>query len=145
MIIAGTFLTGQAPQIRDGVFSVTTGVLNYVDLRVPPAQPGLEPRYFCDLHLVALMRTEPGDDGKTLGLEVSVEGPDGEPADVFAAGGDGEPRKRLRAAFSAGALENELRWIHVRLDVRNPGRHVFSATLTGGSTASVAVEFRFSS
>jgi hypothetical protein len=31
----------------------------------------------------------------------------------------------------------------VRLDVKNPGRHVFSATVTGGSTASVAVEFRF--
>ncbi|CAN5507776.1 hypothetical protein BH09ACT8_BH09ACT8_16640 [soil metagenome] len=143
MIIAGAFLTGQAPRIDDGVFTVTTGVLNFVDLRLPPTQPGVTPQFFCDLHLVALMRTEPGDDGKTLGLEVAVQDPEGEAVDVFSPGGDGVPRKRLRAAFMAGALENELRWIHVRLDLKSPGRHVFTATLSGGSTASVAVEFRF--
>lgn len=143
MIIAGTFLTGHAPQISDGAFTVTTGVLNYVDLQLPPAQPGVEPRYFCDLHVVALMRTEPGDDGRTLNLEVTVQDPEGEPSDVYAPGGDGVPRKRLSAPLTAGALENELRWMQVRLDVKNPGRHVFTATLTGGSTASVAVEFRF--
>jgi hypothetical protein len=144
MIIAGAFLTGQAPRIADGMFTVETGVLNFVRLRVPAAQRNGSARHLCNLHLVTLMRAEPiADKDKALDLEVAVQGPEGNPVDVFVAGGDGTPLKSLKAVFVAGELENELRWIQVVLDVRTPGRHVFNATLTGGSTASVAVDFRF--
>lgn len=122
MVITGAFFADFC-RTSEGKLDVLGGVIDRYYVDEFPAQ--------ATLTIVMILQVGPEDIGKPRQIDGYVVRPGGEPKKFFAAG------------TRIGEGENRYIYVNVRLDVYEPGRHVFQLAVEGNENAMRTVSLDF--